>query len=160
MIALIGVAAVAVTPPFAASVVNGCVGTYAGCFKDIIPAPGVPPVRVVDHLLVGPTKDMSVQSCVSGCQEHGYYYAGLTGHAGAYNCYCGCAENDAAPVTLNATCAAPCAGANEPNGHCGHDGCMSAYRIDCTPKQPPSPVCGGGGPGLPKGPACSQAAGN
>lgn len=141
----------------ATSIAAECGGTYTGCFKDIVPAPGVPPVRVVDHLLTGPTQNMSVAQCATDCAAHGYYYFGLTGHAGAYFCYCGCAENKAAPATANKTCAAPCAGAEEPTGHCGHDSCMAAYKINCTTALPPSPICGGGG-GLPAGPACSQKA--
>ena len=103
----------------------------------------------------GPVKDMSVSECENLCSVHGYLMAGLTGHAGAYNCYCGCNANLAAPVAPNASCAKPCAGANEPGGHCGGDGVMAAYTIQCNPKPPPSPICGGGTP-LPDGPACSQ----
>jgi hypothetical protein len=146
---------------FAATVVAGTttyVGVYAGCFKDITPAPGVPPVRVVNHKWKGPTANMSVVSCASGCADLGYFYFGITGHAGAYNCYCGCSENGAAPTAPNTSCAAPCAGAHEPSGHCGADGLMAAYKLK-SPKgpMPPSTTCGGG-PSLPKGPACSQKA--
>ena len=137
-----------------------CGGSYVGCFKDEAPAPGVPPVRVVGHLLRGPVANMSMALCATDCALHGYNYSGLTGHKGAYFCYCDCDENAAAPPTANASCAAPCAGAQDPDAPCGGDGVMAAYKIDLGAagcKLPPSSICGGGG-NLPAGPACSQAA--
>ena len=136
-----------------------CSGPYRGCFRDFVPAPGVPPVRAVDHLISGPTANMSDAICARGCALRGYVYAGITGHSKAYFCYCGCSLNQAATPLANATCGAPCAGSEEPAGHCGNDGAMAAFGpLACTPALPPSPICGGGNGSLPDGPACSQAA--
>ena len=62
---------------------------------------------------------MSTGKCVSTCADHGYLFAGLTGHKGGYYCYCSCSENKAAPAAPNASCA----------GGMGHNGLMSAYKV-------------------------------
>jgi hypothetical protein len=152
---------------------RACIGAYAGCYKDCIPAPGVPPVRAVDVLVAGPTTNMSVAGCAAQCYSAGYTLSGVTSgglaHArggepttAMYSCFCGCSANAAAPALPNATCAAPCAGAPSGDGPCGGSGAMALYAVECTPwpgLPPPTSKCGGGGNGshpLPPGPACSQ----
>ena len=115
-----------------------------------MPAPGVPPIRVVNTILdEGPVATMTVDRCAADCVSRGYYYAGLTGHVGHYYCYCSCSLNPAAPPEpKNSTCTA-----------LGGDGAMAAYGpITCSPAAPPSHKCGPPQPPLPPGPACSQAA--
>ena len=57
-----------------------CEGRYLGCFKDIVPAPGVPPVRVINTLLdQGPVTNMTVDGCASACAARGFLFAGITG---------------------------------------------------------------------------------
>lgn len=157
---------------------GGCTGASLGCFGDVIPAPGVPPVRAVDKLAKGPTPSMTVDTCAALCSASGYTVAGITGGKGAYYCYCGCQLNTAAPTRPASTCNSPCSppsslaaisassassaasssSASPPPGQpCGGEGVMSAYTIQCTPSPPPSPVCSNSST-LPAGPACSQAA--
>ena len=85
-----------------------CKGRYLGCYKDVVPAPGVPPIRVVNTILdEGPVATMTVDRCAADCVSRGYYYAGLTGHVGHYYCYCSCSLNPAAPPEpKNSTCTA------------------------------------------------------
>lgn len=144
-----------------------CVGAYLGCFKDFVPAPGVPPVRALSHLAAGPAANMTVAACASDCATLGYPLAGISvgkmasdaAAGGLYSCYCGCAFNDAAPALLNSTCAAPCGDAPPGDGPCGAPGAMATFRAECVPMPPPSKTCGGNGSHpLPPGPACSQAA--
>ena len=66
----------------------------------------------------GPT-NITASECFSDCAVHGYLFAGITGHKGAYYCYCSCNLNKAAPVAPNASCA----------GGMGHNGLMSAYKV-------------------------------
>ena len=45
-----------------------CKGRYLGCYKDGVPAPGVPPVRVVNTVLdAGPVATMTVDGCAAAC---------------------------------------------------------------------------------------------
>ena len=133
---------------------SGCTGSALGCFGDVIPAPGVPPVRAVDKLAKGPTASMTVDTCATLCSASGYTVAGITGGKSAYYCYCGCQLNTAAPTRPASACNSPCSSPGQP---CGGEGVMSAYTIQCTPSPPPSPVCSNSST-LPAGPACSQAA--
>ena len=137
-----------------------CGGRYLGCYKDGSPAPGVPPVRVVNTVLAkGPVATMTVEGCAASCASRGFLYAGLTGHAGHYYCYCACAPNPAAPPEPNNATYCPTRCSAGTPGSCGGDGAMAAYGpITCTPAKPPSHTCGPPAPPLPPGPACSQAA--
>ena len=149
-----------------------CLGEYLGCFKDFVPAPGVPPVRALGHLAFQTAANMSVARCAANCSELGYPLAGVTvgkaaardssgaSDVGAYSCWCGCAFNAAAPALSNSSCAAPCAGAPSGDGPCGTAGAMATFRAECVPIPPPSKTCGSGNGSkpLPPGPACSQAA--
>ena len=126
---------------------SDCAGTYQGCFLDAAPAPGVPPVRVVDKLVAGPVAKMTVPQCSSLCSAEGFLFAGLTGgpHGAAGEelfCYCGCALNNAAPVEDASKCNSACV----PPGaqHCGGNGVMSAFKVSCSPVPPPSVTCGNG----------------
>lgn len=140
---------------------KSCIGVYTGCFKDFVPAPGVPPVRPLEVLAQGPTANMSVQACAEACATRGYALAGVTAGdlsrmqsgqgathdsqarsrgskgtskgTGMYSCYCGCALNQAAPTLPNASCAAPCAGAPPGDGPCGGQGAMATFTSLCTP---------------------------
>ena len=89
-----------------------CSGTPEGCFLDAAPAPGVPPVRVVDNLVSGPSPNMTVVDCATVCSAHGYAYAGITGGphptGPQYFCYCGCELNTAAPQQPAASCNSAC----------------------------------------------------
>ena len=97
-----------------------CDTEFLGCFKEIVPAPGVPPIRALPHK-IGTAS--TVLACAADCGTHGYPYAGVdrpsavtrtTGGAGNgggglgnLNCYCGCGLNKAAPAVphaTNATC--------------------------------------------------------
>lgn len=144
-----------------------CLGETRGCFKDFIPAPGVPPVRPLDHLASGPTQNMSVAGCASACAALGYPLGGVTSGSldnthgtpsPMYSCYCGCQLNEASPALPNQTCAAPCSGAPPGDGPCGAPGAMATFVAECVPRPPPSTVCNNGTKPLPPGPACSQAA--
>eukprot|EP00040_Diaphanoeca_grandis_P026289 m.147112 g.147112 ORF g.147112 m.147112 type:complete len:1059 (-) comp30518_c0_seq1:206-3382(-) len=147
---------------------KNCIGEYLGCFKDFIPAPGVPAVRALNHLVAGPTADMSVSNCSLQCAVLGYSLAGVAvgtmatatsqPRSDMYSCYCDCSLNGAATALSNATCNSPCAGAPPGDGPCGADGAMATFRAQCTPVPPPSKTCGNGSKPLPPGPACSQAA--
>ena len=62
----------------AASPPATCMGRYLGCYKDRVPAPGVPPVRVVNTVLdAGPVATMTVVAARHA--RRGFFYAGLTG---------------------------------------------------------------------------------
>ena len=141
------------------AVPDDCVGTFQGCFLDAAPAPGVPPVRVVDKLVSGPVGKLTVPQCCSLCSASGYPFAGLTGgpHAAGEElfCYCGCSLNRAAPAEDVSKCNSACVPAGAQ--HCGGNGVMSTYSIHCSPAPPPSTTCANGTV-LPDGPACSQAA--
>ena len=63
----------------AAAVLATCSGSPEGCFLDAAPAPGVPPVRAVGHLVSGPSANMTVAECAGACSAHGYAYAEYEG---------------------------------------------------------------------------------
>ena len=147
-----------------------CIGQYIGCFKDSIPAPGVPPVRALSYLAAGPTRNMTVASCSLACANHGFPLAGVTAGAMAmapaplapeqYSCYCGCTRNAAAATLPDRTCATPCTGAAAGDGPCGAAGAMATFQVECNPAPPAnssSQCAGNGSHPLPPGPACSQA---
>ena len=147
-----------------------CTGAYQGCFKDFVPAPGVPPVRALSHRSAGPAANLSVASCAADCATLGFPLSGLVQGSGSltgggrapasaatHSCWCDCSLNRAATVLPNQTCAAPC-GAHSGDGPCGGEGAMATFLVECYPTTPPAPgVCGGNGSHvLPKGRACSQ----
>eukprot|EP00039_Didymoeca_costata_P016468 m.297063 g.297063 ORF g.297063 m.297063 type:complete len:1003 (+) comp16396_c0_seq4:1603-4611(+) len=129
-----------------------------GCFKDFVPAPGVPPVRALIHFnssFSSATDSEAVQQCVDSCNITGYLKAGLTTSELSRNsiekddrkywCYCGCQLNTNSPQVPFDNCSRSGVGAN---------GFMSVYDVSMTPKS--TPTCPGGA--LPPGPACSQKA--
>ena len=146
-----------------------CTGQYQGCFKDFVPAPGVPPIRALGHHAQGPAANLTVAGCSSKCAALGFPLCGLVKGSGSstkvatvaaqHSCWCGCSLNGAATTLPNDTCAAQCGGAHAGNGPCGGAAAMAAFRVECYPAPPASTVCGSNGSHtLPKGRACSQAA--
>ena len=122
-----------------------CGREWLGCFKEVVPAPGVPPIRALPHLVAtGPARTLSATACAASCGAHGYPYSGLDRGASQLRCYCGCALNKAAPAVPHAT-----------NTSCtaGSTAAMSVYHMPCAN----ATTCGGGPAQLPAGPACSQA---
>ena len=122
-----------------------CGTDFLGCFKEIIPAPGVPPIRALPHQVGQPSKVLTVATCAADCGAHGYPFAGLDrSKAGLRSCYCGCALNEAAPAVPHATNITCMAELNA----------METFHMPCAN----STTCGGGPAKLPEGRACSQAA--
>ena len=132
-------------PPPAPPTPRTCGTDFLGCFKEIIPAPGVPPIRALPRRVGQSSKGMTVATCASECGKHGYPFAGLDrSKDGLISCYCGCALNKAAPAVPHAT-----------NTSCmKQTGAMTACHMPCAN----STTCGGGPAKLPAGRACSQAA--
>ena len=132
-------------PPPAPPSPRTCVPDFLGCFKEIVPAPGVPPIRALPHQVGRPSKDLTLASCATECGAQGYPFAGLDRNKeGLTSCYCGCGLNEAAPTVPHAT-----------NISCTQEiGAMEAYHMPCAN----STTCGGGPAKLPAGRACSQAA--
>ena len=132
-------------PPPAPPKPRTCGREWLGCFKEVVPAPGVPPIRALPHLVAtGPASTLSATACAASCGAHGYPYSGLDRGASQHRCYCGCALNKAAPAVPHAT-----------NTSCtaGSTAAMSVYHMPCAN----ATTCGGGPAQLPAGPACSQA---
>ena len=105
---------------------------YVGCFKDYVPAPGVPPVRALNHFNgSGSPQQYGVAACFDACVGMGYLYGGVTTSAlsvsggGGYGqqqlgrssttaknanenetdwCYCDCNLNQAATPVVKAQC--------------------------------------------------------
>ena len=132
-------------PTCAPSPPQTCDVQYLGCYREIVPAPGVPPIRAIGHLIAGPSKDLTASTCAAQCSDAGFPYAGLDSESGqqGLSCYCGCARNKAAPAqpnTTNKTCSAG-------------SGTMAAFHLPCGN----ATACGAGPGRLPAGPACSQA---
>lgn len=96
-------------------------GAYVGCYKDFVPAPGVPPVRALAHFNgSGASAEFGVEACVVACRGQGYQLAGVTTSATSLGrasdvvvgvegsevdwCYCDCDINQAAPPVVKSLC--------------------------------------------------------
>eukprot|EP00750_Incisomonas_marina_P026433 INCI5908.12.p1 GENE.INCI5908.12~~INCI5908.12.p1 ORF type:complete len:877 (+),score=138.79 INCI5908.12:217-2847(+) len=139
-------------------------GAYVGCFKDFVPAPGVPPVRALAHFNgSGAPAEFGVEPCVTACRGQGYQLAGVTTSAtvldrGGFGgkgsevdwCYCDCDVNQAAPPVVKSLCG------NGTGFSPGEAGALAVYRVTAANPPPATDTCPSGS--LPPGPACSQAA--
>lgn len=131
-------------PPSPPPTPRTCGRDFLGCFKEIVPAPGVPPIRALTHRVGAPSKVLTVAACAADCGAHGYPFAGLDRSQGLTSCYCGCELNKAAPAVPHAT-----------NTSCMEESdAMETFHMPCAN----STTCGGGPAKLPEGRACSQAA--